>query len=130
VVGGVGVDIGAECGQLHDHMHVLGFGAGREQRARGLHVQLVECLGAAFAENADRVDHGLDAGQARQPNGFIGIVGEVGMDEGQVRVLARFHFADGADDVMAVRQQRVQQVLPDEPACSCQQNPHAFPFLQ
>jgi hypothetical protein len=87
-----------------------------------------ESLGAMLAKNADRIDDGIDFGKARQPNRFFGVPGKVGIDEGQPRVADGWRRAAGAHNVMAIGQQRVQQVLSDETACACQQDLHALSF--
>jgi len=92
-------------------------------------MQLVEGLPPAFAQDAGHIDHDLDTRQARQPNRFIDIFREVGSDEEQTRIMALPWPAHCANDLVAFRKQRMQQVLANESGSSRQQDPHAFPFL-
>jgi hypothetical protein len=115
-----GAVVGAERGDL-DHAPHADFGGRGEQRTRRAHVDRIERHSPGLADQADGVDDGVDAAQARPPLRRFEVAREVDLDRfaavGGPPVYAR-------DNPMAGGAQGLREMLADEPARSGKEYNH------
>jgi hypothetical protein len=117
--------VGAERRDLHDAPHP-GGAAGSEERARRCLVHGVEAVARRLANEAGRIDDGVDAGEVRQPARGRGQPGEI--DDGAAAAGAalrqRSGTPPGTDRLMAPLGEAADEPPADEPGGAGHQHPH------